>query len=418
MTNANNHEVQHEVQQQKVWITLGLIATAYIAGIANIQGFLALLPLVQEEFFLTKTQVGLYSSFYFVSAIVMAVFSGKIVDHLGTKKGLVLGVSIAGFMMVLHAFAPYFSVLLFLAFFMGLTFSIVTPSANKAALELARPDQRSFFMGIVHSGSGIGGVIGATLLPVLGGIMGWRSPLIITGLFAVLVAALILIYYRSPEADHVQSHDGDMEITTLRESIGKFLQNRYLLSICLMGFVIGGSASTAIGHYTVYLTGDLGYSSTMAGICLGLIHAGGIVGQPTWGLLNEKLLGGDRRRGLILHGIIITALFLFYGLVISAVQPPPVPVMLLSFLFGYNTIGVIAVYFTTVGELAPKGNVGAFSGLGLVFPRTGMIVGPPVFGYIADFTTNYTFSWLFVGVVICLLTVVFWYYSGRYKPQS
>ncbi|ACB84437.1 MFS transporter [Natranaerobius thermophilus] len=425
---------------KKTLITLVIISTAYIAGVANIQGFLALLPMVQEEFLLSKTQVGLYSSFHFLSAIMLAVFSGKIVDRLGTKRGLFLGVFIAGILMILHSFSPYFGIILCLAFFTGLAFSIVTPSANKAVLELAEPTQRSFFMGIVHSGSGVGGIIGATLLPILGGIMGWRPPLVISGSFAVLVAILILLCYKSPNTtsqtnNQVQgsqtnnqsnSLDNNLDNNqnknqnenqggagSLKDNLVFFIQNRYLVLICIMGFAFGVSASTAIGHYTVYLTGDLGFGSTLAGVCLGLVHAGGILGQPTWGLVNEKVFSGNRRKGLILHGILITVLFILYGLVVSPLQPNPVLVMLLSFILGYNTIGVIAVYFTTIGELAPKESVGVITGIALIFPRTGMIFGPPVFGYFADITASYAYSWLVIGSLIFIITAGFWYFSRK-----
>ena len=54
-------------------------------------GFAALFPLLQKDFDLTRTQLGLHSSlFFFISAFV-AMFSGKLIDLKGSKWGMVFG---------------------------------------------------------------------------------------------------------------------------------------------------------------------------------------------------------------------------------------------------------------------------------------------------------------------------------------
>lgn len=401
----------------KDWVVLLIISSTYIAVFANIQGFKAMLPLVQEEFLISRTQVGFYSSFYFLSAVLIAVFSGKIVDRLGTKKGLVLGAGVVGIMMILHSLSPFFWVILILAFFTGIAFSIITPSVNKGVLELADPSKRSFFMGIVHGGGGFGGFLGAVMLPFFGEMVGWRTALLYGSVFAIAIAFFISRFYRPEniQADKINKSPPKGS-TSLKKDLLFFLRNRYLLSIFSMGLVFGMSISSVVGHFPLYLTQDLGFSTTLAGLGLGIFHIGGIFGQPCWGLVNDKVFHGDRRKGLFLLGMLITVLTLFFGLVVSRFPFPPYAVLIFSFLLGFCIMGVIAIYFTAVSELVSKEHVGVVTGVALIFPRTSTVIAPPVFGFAADLSGAYSVSWIILGAVVLFFSLAFLFFSGKYSP--
>ncbi len=404
---------------QKDWFVLLIISSAYMAVFANIQGFKALLPLVQEEFAISRTQVGLYSSFYFLSATLIAIFSGRIVDRLGTKKGLFLGAGVVGLMIILHALSPDYWLILILAFFTGIAFSIITPSVNKGVLELAEPSKRSFFMGIVHGGGGFGGFMGAVMLPFIGVMVGWRSALLFGSVFAVVVALLIFRFYQPGEVqvERVERVERAAEKSSrsLKDDVFLLLRNRYLLSVFLMGIVFGLSISSVTGHFPLYLTQDLGFSTTFAGLGLGIFHIGGIFGQPFWGLVNEKVLHRDRRKGLFLLGMLIVILTLFFGLVVSRFPFPHFAIIIFSFLLGFCILGVSAIYFTAVSELVSKEHVGVVTGIALIFPRTSTVLAPPLFGLVADLRGVYSSSWVILGVVVLVISLSFFYYSGKYS---
>ncbi|MFW6261543.1 MAG: MFS transporter, partial [Spirochaetota bacterium] len=87
-----------------------VVSTGYIAANLGIQGFIAMLPIVQDEFAISRTEAGLYSSFYYLSATIIAIGSGRLVDRLGPRIGLVCGAGVVGLMAVLHAVVPAFGV--------------------------------------------------------------------------------------------------------------------------------------------------------------------------------------------------------------------------------------------------------------------------------------------------------------------
>lgn len=397
------------------WAALSLLAAAYIAVYANIQGFVTLLPMVQEEFLISRAEVGLYSSFYFLSAMLLSVFSGRIADRLGTKWGIILGVAVVGLMKLLHSFSPYFWVLLVLAFFTGIAFSMITPAVNRGVLEASEPASRGFSMGLVYSGGGLGGFLGAVMLPMLGEITGWRTALACGSIFAIVTALFIFVYYKDKHTGEERKNEQPQELSTsLKEDLLLFLRNPYFLCLCLMGIVFGMSISAIASHYPLYLTLDLGYSISFAGLALGIIHIGGIVGQPFWGLINEKVFHGDRRKGLFLLGMLIAMLTFFFGLVVSNFPFPAYAILAYSFLLGFCIMGVIAIFFTAVGELVSKERIGVITGAALIFTRASTMIAPPLFGLVADLRGTYSFSWLILGSVVLLLTVSFFYFSGKY----
>ena len=135
-----------------------VLSMPYIAMGLSQNGFLGLLPFVREEFVLTRVQVGYYSTSFFVSAAVLAVFSGSIVDKLGPRKSLLLGIGCMSLILMLYGLSPSYKVLLFMAILAGLGLSIITPAVIKGVVIAVPPEKRAVSMGIVQSGYGFGSI--------------------------------------------------------------------------------------------------------------------------------------------------------------------------------------------------------------------------------------------------------------------
>lgn len=406
------------ISRGNFWILM-VIASAYIAVFLNIQGFLALLPLVRQEFFISGAQAGLYASFYFLSATVLAILSGRFIDRLGSKKGMILGVALVSSMMVAHSFSPLYGIILGLAFVTGVGFSIVTPSVNKAVLELAEPSRRGFYMGIAHGGGGVGGFLGALLLPFWGEMVGWRPVLLAAGLAGLVAALFIYRFYqvKTGSGDSGAGNPAPGKPTPFFADLRFLLQHRYLLCLFIMGLLLGMNVSSIMGHYALYLHLDLGYTPALAGVGMALVHVGGFLGQPGWGLIIESGLRGNRRRGLLLLGLVAAMLALFFGFGVSPSSLPLAAVLAVSFLLGFCVIGMNAAYFTAVGELVPRQYVGMVTGMGLVFSRIAFVLAPPLFGLAADITGTYATSWVLMGCVTLLLVLAFFLLSNKYPRE-
>ncbi len=405
---AENNELKYDF--------LLKLSTAYFATHISLDGFLALMPFLREEFSLSGAQAGLYSTFYFFTATIVAIFSGRVVDMIGSKKGVVFGAGSIGILMFFHASAPNFKIILLLALFTGLSFSIITPSLNKAIMKKVKPQNRALSMGLMQSGGGVGGVLGASLLPLLGGVIGWRIAVLLSGFTALLISIFIFKFYHE-DSVYEKAEEKNKE-TSFFKNIGVLFKNKYLMLVCLLGLGFGTSIGAIPAHFTLYLTQDLSISKSLAGVGLGILHTGGIVGRPAWGWISDRFLGGSRRKGLIIVGaffVIISSVFAFY---ITKFASSVIVIYVFSFLLGLTGFGWMGIYFTTVAELASAKYTGIATGLALIFTRSGVVISPPVFGYLADINQSYWLSWLAISILILIFTVGFSYISGKFFTED
>ncbi len=395
--------------------TLFVIAAAYVAVGANIQGFRALLPAVLEDFLISRGQVGLYASFFFLSATAAAILAGNIIDRLGPKAGLLAGVGCVGVIMALHAAAPTYAALLALGFAAGVGFSLITPSVNLAVMESISGNRRAMYMGIAHSGGATGGFLGAILLPLVAAALGWRGAMVSSGLFALLMGLVIYGFY---EGRRTPCDQDGAEHTSFLEVVRSLATDRRLLYVGLFGFTMGTAMSAISTHFALFLHQDLGLSETWAGFGLGALLLGGMIGPPTWGWANDTLLNGNRRQGLILLGSGIGALCLLFGTLVATV-PLPLPVLLLlSVVLGATCFSGPGLYFTAVSELSGRGRTGARTGLALIFARVGIVTSPPLFGGLADMTKSYRASWLLLAALVLGLIILYSALSNTARQRS
>ena len=378
-----------------------VISTAYIAVLLNIQGFVAMLPLVQSEFGITRAQAGLYSSFYFLSATLIAVLAGRLVDRLGPRVGMLIGCGTMGAMMIAHGIAPGFGMILGLAFATGVGFSLITPSVNGAVIANVPSDKRASSMGIAHGVGGLGALAGTMLLPALGERFGWRPVILAAGGVAILIGTFIASVYGRCATGYGPTSNSDRaaEDHAVGRALKDLLSHRAFVCACVMGISFGFSIGSVTGHFALFMHQDLGYTPTLAGIGLGAFHVGGILGQPSWGVINDRVYRGRRHAGLFTLAVLTGALLLVYGLVMARGILPFAAIAALSFFMGFCVLGTPSLFFTTVTEIAPE-RAGLATGIALIFSRIGIVVAPPLFGLIADAMGEYSLSWIVLAVAV------------------
>jgi len=377
-------------------------------------GFLGLLPFVREEFNLTRVQIGYYSTFFFFSASLLSVFTGSIVDKLGSKKGMLSGIGSLGILMILHGLTPSYSLLLFLSFLTGLGFSIITPSATKAVVMVTPPEKRAFSMGITQSGFGLGGILGASLLPFLGESLSWRAAVQMAAMVILITGPLVYKLYQEQNNNSDTINLSSTLLPDEREAQQSIWQNllsilkdKPLFKVCLLGILFGITEGALLSHFVVFLAEDLRISRVGAGLCFAVLHWGGIAGLIGWGWLSDRFFKAKRRFSLFLIGVTSGIMYLSFGLFLNHPFSNQTIVFFSSFLFGFLTLGWSGVYFTSVGEIAGNVHAGIATGLSLFFVRSLMIIAPPLFGLIADWQECYRYSWLLFSLVIFAISSFF-----------
>lgn len=386
------------------WKILFLLVMATTIGGLYRNGIMTLFPFIQAEYNLSKTQIGLYSTFMYLSSISMAVFSGWIADSWGTKKAMLTGLASIGIFIFLHAYSSSFAVMLFLAAGAGLGLSIIQPTGSKGASEWFTKENRATAVGMITLGLSLGGVISASILPWLASLTGWKNTVIILSLVYLFFCLIFLASYHDKNKDKKFK---SKEKTSLIKSFSTLIKNKELLALCSLGVVFGVSSGILVSHFTLYLFSDFGFSEVNAGLGFMILQVGSVIGRPGWGLINDRLLKSNDRKSFIIIGVLISIISLVFSF-LGSLNPPIFLILILAFLIGLVGRGWNGLYFSAVSKHVQKKDTGISVGFSLFFVRFGIIIGPPVFGLIADQTGSYNYSWLSLSIYtfIALITSI------------
>ena len=167
------------------WKILFIVSLSSIITAIYIDGFSAIFPFLQRDFNLTRAQLGLHSTLYYLVAASFAVYSGQIVDLKGSKWSLAFSGIIMGLLYIYHLIAPNFLTVLILARLTGISVRFNMPSINKAIVEWFSENERSIALGLQSIAVPIGGLLGAIMFPFFGNIIGWRKTMILPSIMAI-----------------------------------------------------------------------------------------------------------------------------------------------------------------------------------------------------------------------------------------
>ncbi len=378
-------------------------------------GFAALLPMVRDDFQLSRTQVGFYTTFLFLASFASALFAGYLIDRLGIRKGLGVGGLVMGSFIALYGVVPGYSFLLVFAFGAGLGQSLLTPAGNKAIIAVTPGGASNTVMGLFRSGVGIGSLMGASILPAIALHLGWRVATIAAGLVCLGLAISIFQNKSLARRDQEQKGQGDQG-----ESFKKEVQDLLIIPdfrlLLLAGFGFAAVLGTLIGYLPLWLNEEGGLSLYHAGLGLGLAQAGGVLGRPFWGFLSDRYPLFRQDLVMAIQGSIVVFvlfMFAFAGTVLGGEI-----LLTLSFLAGFAGMGFGGVYFGFLGTLAGTIKAGVATGLALSFVRLAVVAMPPIFGLIADHVNNYTYSWLFISFFPIISVLYFVHLRIKRKNQE
>ncbi len=391
--------------KQNATILLLILLLPFLAISLNHDGFLALLSFVRRDFDLTLTQVSYYSTFYFVGGAVLAVLAGGMVDRLGPKKSMVIGLGFMGLAVFTYGLVPSYALLLLPAVVSGAGFSVINSGINKSVITLIPPSRRAVSLGIIHSGIGIGGFAAASLRPLLASLVGWRSTMQGAAILALAVATVIFLTF-----DDEHDSRGDGPALRLRELMGiasELLRDFRIMRVNAISAVLAGTGFAVVAHYVVFLTTDLDINPQTAGLCLGIMHIGGLFGRPTWGRISDTVFRGDRTKALISVGMFMGAMYVGIGLTIYSTFISTAILYGISLLLGLSVLSWFSMAYIAAGEMAGGERTGISTGLILLVTRIGMLLGPLLFGMLADYAGDYRMSWLIFGALIISVTVFF-----------
>jgi AAHS family 3-hydroxyphenylpropionic acid transporter len=131
-----------------------------------------------------------------------AALGGRLSDHFGRKRVLIVSVAIFGLMSVFTGFAPHVAALLIARFLTGVGIGGALPNLVALVSENTPPARRHTSVGLLYAGLPSGGAL-VSLVAALGKTAGWPVVFYVGGI-APLVAIPLLVYVL-PESRQLQA---------------------------------------------------------------------------------------------------------------------------------------------------------------------------------------------------------------------
>src|ERR1700747_133678 len=353
------------------WVILGLISVSHIIGATAQYGINTLAPFYKDELGLSRAQVGLFFSAFYLAMAGFSFSAGRRADRLGVRKTTFQGHLSLGLCTIAAALAPSFAWAFARFFLAGLGYSFLNPASSKGVMAWFHRDERATAMGTKQTGVPAGGVVTAVLAPQLVLLMGWRGALAVLGVINFLFGFLFSFYWRDPPGDGAAVSEDVRVQETQTLNIWSFLPISCGTAIYLVGQM------TLITYIPLYLKDAMGFSAYWASQALALTQAGAMVGRVGWGVASDRLFGGRRKIVLILIGLLSAILIMALGFMRP--QSPLYLLLPVLFLAGVCLVGYQGVSYALIGELAGKAKTGSALGMMITINAACATLGTPLF---------------------------------------
>ena len=370
------------------WTVCGLLFFATTINYVDRQVLGILKPTLQAQFGWRESDYSwIVAAFQLAYAIIMP-FAGRLIDRLGTRVGYALAVAIWSTAAVSHAFARSAAQFIAARFSLGIGEAGNFPAAIRTVADWFPQEERSFATGIFNSGTNIGVIVAALLVPAVTLRFGWQAAFLVTGGLGYLWIVPWLLQRKRPPALLDSKLALQPERSGAPTDYATLLANRGSWA-----FIIGKFVTDPVWWFysfwiPSFLSKAYGVDLTSVGPPLIMIYLAADAGSIGGGWLYK----GFASRGWTPNAARKTAMLICAG--------AATPVMLLLWVQnlwpGVALIGLAAAahqgwsanLFTLVSDTFPKRDVASVVGMGgLAGAVSGLLISPVV-GYWLDFSNG------------------------------
>ena len=354
---------------------VGAVSAAHFMSHYYIILLAPLMPFVRDEYQVTYTEIGLAFAVFNIVTGVFQTPAGFLVDRLGARALLILGLAIGATSFVTAGLVDSFWVMIAMFGIAGMGNTVYHP-ADYTLLSQHVPADR---IGQAFSLHTFAGMLGSAVAPASHLMMqsswGWRGAFVGAGVFGFAVALLLLLVRdgTTPTANAGTRPPSDSSDTGWR----LLLSAPILLNLAF--FILLAMMSGGLYNYSVVALGALyGTPVTTANVAL----TGNLLLSATGVLVGGLLVTRTKRHSLVATlGLTAMALSVVLVAVVDLDSLALIAAMSLAGLFS----GVIMPSRDMiVREVTPPGSFGKVFGFVTTGFNIGGIVSPLIFGAVMD----------------------------------
>jgi len=384
------------------WWIGGLLFASTVINYLDRQTLSVLAPYLKQQYHWNNQNFAEIVIAFRVAYSVGQTVSGRLIDRIGTRKGLTITVIWYSIASVLTSLAGGLRSFAFFRFLLGAGESANWPAATKAVAEWFPKKERGWAVALFDSGSSIGGAVAPILVIGLYKYFGgWRPAFIITGTLGLLWLCAWRMLYHPPES-HPRISEAERElilrdrIELVREEETTESKTRWrdLIKLPQTWAIIAARTMTdpvwffITDWFAIYLLtkginpeqGLLAFWIPFVAADLGNFFGGGLSswlirrGWPVVRARKAVVVFGGLGMMLLIPTIFTSSLFMLAGLFAIST-------------FAYAAFSTMALVLPS--DLYPSDSVATVSGMSGTGAGLGTIVSTFLIGYVSD---HYSFE--------------------------
>lgn len=412
------------------WVVCSLLFFATTINYLDRQVMGLLKPVLEKKFQWTETDYSHIVMAFTAAYAVGLLFSGRIIDKIGTRLGYTISITIWSLAAILHSLVRSTFGFGVMRTILGIGESGNFPAAIKTVAEWFPKKERALATGFFDSGSNIGALVAPLIVPWMLGAFGWQTAFIATGAigFAWLIAWRY--FYQVPDkqkrlgaAERAYIQSDPPEASSSPMPWGRLFRLRQTWA-----FIVGKFFTDPIWYFFLfwlpsYFENTFHLDLKKPSLPLILVYSGSTIGALAGGYLSSVLI----KKGWKVYKARKTALLVSALAVIPIVASRyTVNVWAVVGLISLAVAGNAAWsanIFTIVSDMLPKRAVSTVVGIGSTAGAIGGVLFPMFIGFVLDYykgigniTAGYNVIFAFCGFSFLLAWILIHFITPRMRP--
>ncbi len=394
------------------WLIVAVVFVTMGVGVNARTAFSLLFPPILEEFRWDRGVTAGAFSFGFLVSAVLSPTMGYMMDRVGPRAVMELGVALmaAGLLLAPLTAEPW-HLYLTIGVLVGGGSVCLGYSGQSLFLPNWFVRRRGLAMGLAFAGVGVGSIVLLPLLQLVIETSGWRTACFGMGFLVLVVLAPInLLLHKRPEDIGLQP-DGDAapDAAAVAQpsnvvdpawaavdwTLARAVRTAPFWWLALAYFAALYVWYAVQVHQTKYLV-EIGFSPTVAAWALGLVSLIGIPGQVVLGHVSDRI-GREWVWTVSAAGFAVC----FVALILLEHRPTPLLLYVMVGAQGALGYGLTSIFGAMVAEIYQGKQFGSIFGTVMLAAIFGGAVGPWATGALYDAQGTYALAfWICVGLSV------------------
>ncbi|MEF9952550.1 MAG: MFS transporter [Clostridium sp.] len=357
---------------------------------------------VSESIEVSRTQFSMYYTISGIALICIVPFVGSIFKKFGTRPIMILGIFLSSGSFIGFSMVENIKVFYILGAMQGIGMGLLTIIPVSIITNNWFHKSKGLALGLVMTGSGLGGLVFNPLTNFIIQNYGWRSAYFILGILsAVITLPIIALIYNSPKEKGLKPYGIDesnnsKEVVSSGLNRGEAVKTPSFWLLCFGMFVFCIGSIGIQMHIPAYLT-DMAFSTSLATTVVTIFLAAAVPFRVLMGVVFDKV---GCTKGVIIGGVVM----IISQVILLNITSYPTAV-LFAVIYGYGVcMGTVATPILVANIFGNK-DYGRIIGLVNVFPALGASIGPLISSSIYDNFGSYSYAWIGYIVLTTIMII-------------